>query len=130
MRPLSSKIFTRTPKSQFLFHVLVKMYQKWNNLIYLSLGTSKTQKKKKKKRPLPSSPYNSRRRHPLGWKVEEGAGTSPCELPQLGRGKKWQFLGKTHTKWHLFSNLLFSYQNIKNYGVGPNSGLISNRFIE
>lgn len=56
MRPLSSKIFTRTPKSQFLFHVLVKMYQKWNNLIYLSLGTSKTQKKKKDLcHPLPTT---------------------------------------------------------------------------
>lgn len=34
------------------------------------------------------------------------------------------------TKWHLVSNLLFSYQNIKNYGVGPNSGPISNCFVE
>lgn len=41
-KPLASKIFTSTPKSQLLFHIFLKMYQKWNKSICLSLGISKT----------------------------------------------------------------------------------------
>lgn len=47
-------------------------------------------------------------------------------LAWLGTGKEWQFLGKMH----LFGHFLFSYQNNKPNGAGPNSGVISDSFRE
>lgn len=98
MRPLSSKIFTRTPKRLFLLCVLlVKMYQRWNKFICFSSRHSENSKSF-----LP--------RPPLGWEVGKG---DPTLLLAGNRQKvaiPWEFL---------FGIFCFRIRIIKLKELGP-----------